>query len=149
LKNVGEAKTCRIVFKLKNVLEQLYSHYAMNVGVSGARPSNEDRNGTSSTSLGMSSGTSYEISLNQDALADYHSFWETRNLMLAWTETEKYYVEDVETPSESFDILMWWNVNSAKYPVLSLIAQDVLSIPLTTVASKFAFSTRGRVIDCF
>jgi len=141
LKNVGEAKTCRIVFKLKNVLEQLYSHYAMNVGVSGARPSNEDRNGTSSTSLGMGSGTSYEINLNQDALADYHSFWETRNLMLAWTETEKYYVEDVETPSESFDILM--------YPVLSLIAQDVLSIPLTTVASKFAFSTRGRVIDCF
>ncbi len=67
--------------------------------------------------------------------------------MLARTEIEKYYVEGVEIPSDTFDILMWWNVNSAKYPVLSLIAQDVLSIPLTTVASKSAFSTRGRVIN--
>jgi hypothetical protein len=44
---------------------------------------------------------------------------------------------------------MWWNVNSAKYPVLSLIARVVLAIPLTTIASESAFSTRGRVIDCF
>jgi len=58
-------------------------------------------------------------------------------------------VEDVETPRENFDILMWWNVNSTKYQVLSQIALDVLAIPLTTVASKFAFSTGGRIIDCF
>jgi hypothetical protein len=56
-------------------------------------------------------------------------------------------VEDVKTPSETFDILMWWKVNSAKYPVLSKIARDVLVIPITTVASKSTFSTRRRVIN--
>lgn len=58
-------------------------------------------------------------------------------------------MEGVETPSQSFDILMWWNVNSAKYPVLSQIERDVSAIPLTTVASESAFSTGGHVIDCF
>jgi hypothetical protein len=106
---------------------------------------------STSTSLGvgLGSGTSDDPDLNKDALTDFHTFRARRNLMLARTEIEKYYVEGVETPSKSFDILMWWNVNSAKYPVLSSMAQDVLAIPLTTVASESAFSTGGRVIDCF
>jgi hypothetical protein len=67
--------------------------------------------------------------------------------MLARTEIEKYFAEDVETPNETFDILMWWKINSAKCPVLSEIARDVLAILLTTVASNSAFSTGSRVID--
>ncbi|XP_062151830.1 zinc finger BED domain-containing protein RICESLEEPER 2-like [Alnus glutinosa] len=154
LSNIGEAKTDRIVFKLKNILEQLYSHYAMHdgeSGPSGARMSNEGRISSTSTSLGvgLGSGTSYDPQLNKDALKDFHTFQARRNLMLAQTEIEKYYVEGVEIPSDTFDILMWWNVNSAKYPVLSRIARDVLAIPLTTVASESAFSTGGRVIDCY
>jgi len=63
------------------------------------------------------------------------------------TEIEQYFLEDVETPSETFDILMWWKVNSTKFPILDEIARDVLAIPITTVASESAFSTGGRVID--
>jgi hypothetical protein len=88
--NICEAKTSRIVFKLKNVLEQLSSYYAMNVGGSGARPSNEGRSGTSSTSLGVGRGTSDEIDFDEDALTDFHTFQERRNLMLARTKIEKY-----------------------------------------------------------
>jgi len=63
------------------------------------------------------------------------------------TEIEQYFLEDVETPSETFDILMWWKVNSTKFPILDEIARDVLAIPITTVASESAFNTGGRVID--
>jgi hypothetical protein len=63
------------------------------------------------------------------------------------TEIKQYFLEDVETPSESFDILMWWKVNSTKFPILAEIARDVLAIPITTVASESAFSTGGRMID--
>jgi hypothetical protein len=56
-------------------------------------------------------------------------------------------LEDVETPNENFDILMWWKVNSTKFPILAEVARDVLAIPITTVASESAFSTGGRVID--
>jgi hypothetical protein len=40
-------------------------------------------------------------------------------------------------------------VNSTKFPVLAQIARIVLAIPITTVASESAFSTRGRVLDPF
>jgi hypothetical protein len=58
-------------------------------------------------------------------------------------------LEDVETLSENFNILTWWKVNSTKFSVLTEIARDVLAIPITTVASKSAFSTRGCVINPF
>jgi hypothetical protein len=34
-----------------------------------------------------------------------------------------------------------------KYPTLRKIAQDIMTIPLTTVASESAFSIGGRVIS--
>jgi len=111
LSNIGEAKTNRIVSKLKTILKQLYSHYAMNdeeSGHSGARMSNEGRSCSTSTSLGvgLGSGTTDDPGLNKDDLMNFHTFRAMRNLMLARTEIEKYYLEGVETPSQSFDILM-------------------------------------------
>jgi len=41
MNNVGEKKAEKIVTKLKNVLDQLYNHYAKSVGGSGDRLSNE------------------------------------------------------------------------------------------------------------
>jgi hypothetical protein len=38
-------------------------------------------------------------------------------------------------------------MNSTKFPIFAQIAKDVLSIPITTVASKSAFSIGGRVFD--
>ncbi|GJZ76443.1 zinc finger BED domain-containing protein RICESLEEPER 2-like protein [Tanacetum coccineum] len=48
-----------------------------------------------------------------------------------------------------FDILQWWKVNSPRYPILSLMARDLLAIPISTVASESVFSTSGRVLDSF
>lgn len=48
-----------------------------------------------------------------------------------------------------FDILGWWKNNSSKYRVLSLVARDVLAMPVSTVASKLAFSTGGHILDPF
>ncbi|KAG2670709.1 hypothetical protein I3760_14G100000 [Carya illinoinensis] len=46
-----------------------------------------------------------------------------------------------------FDTLEWWKVNDLKYCILSKMSCDILSIPITTVASESAFSASGRVID--
>jgi hypothetical protein len=34
-----------------------------------------------------------------------------------------------------------------QYPNLRLIARDILAIPITTIASKSAFSTSGRLLS--
>ena len=55
--------------------------------------------------------------------------------------------EDLDV--EDFDILMWWKMNYFRCRVLSQIARDVLAIPISTVASEFAFSIEGRVLNSF
>ncbi|GJU20501.1 zinc finger BED domain-containing protein RICESLEEPER 2 [Tanacetum coccineum] len=48
---------------------------------------------------------------------------------------------------EDFDILLWWKLNSPRFPIVSKMAKDILSIQISTVASESAFSTSGRVFD--
>ncbi|GFS46105.1 hypothetical protein Acr_00g0100220 [Actinidia rufa] len=62
------------------------------------------------------------------------------------SEIDRYLEERCEKKTPSFEIL---KLNSSKYPILSEIVRDVLAIPVSTVASKAAFSTGGRVVDQF
>jgi len=45
------------------------------------------------------------------------------------------------------DILAFWKSNQFRYPELALMARDVMSVPISTVASESAFSVSGRVLD--
>ena len=66
------------------------------------------------------------------------------------SEWARYLLESFEDPDlGDFDISMWWKMNYFRYRVLSQIACDVLAIPISTVASKFAFSIGGRVLNSF
>nr|XP_043609582.1 zinc finger BED domain-containing protein RICESLEEPER 2-like [Erigeron canadensis] len=65
------------------------------------------------------------------------------------SELDKYLKEDTEDESEGFDVLSWWKLNSPRFPILSLVARDVLAIPISTVASESVFSTSGRVLNAF
>ncbi|KAL4596310.1 hypothetical protein ACB092_12G155100 [Castanea dentata] len=62
-------------------------------------------------------------------------------------EFDHFIDEGVLKRSEDFDILGWWKSNGLKYPTLQRIARDILAIPVTTVASEFAFSTSGRLLS--
>ncbi|KAH9687240.1 putative AC transposase [Citrus sinensis] len=63
-------------------------------------------------------------------------------------EVERYLKDPVEDPINlKLNVLLWWRVNGSRYPILEKIARDVLSVPVSTMASEFAFSTGRRIID--
>ena len=45
------------------------------------------------------------------------------------------------------DVLEFWHGSSMRYPELSLMARDLLTIPVSTVASESAFSLGGKTIS--
>ena len=64
------------------------------------------------------------------------------------SELDVYLEEGVYICDDSnFDVLEWWKMNALKFKLLSKMACDFLPIPITTVASEYAFSVGGRVID--
>lgn len=65
------------------------------------------------------------------------------------TELDRYLAEECEEDCKKFDILTWWKGQSTRFPILSSLARDVLSIPISTVASESAFSTGGLILDDF
>nr|CAD1823589.1 unnamed protein product [Ananas comosus var. bracteatus] len=83
--------------------------------------------------------------------AEFDLFLETVDTMeIGKSELEIYLEEqnvrcDASTDT-TFDVLNWWKVNSHKFPILSQMAKDILSVPITTVTSKSAFSAGGRVL---
>ncbi|KAL6517377.1 hypothetical protein OROMI_033078 [Orobanche minor] len=52
--------------------------------------------------------------------------------------------QDPDTP---FDVLNFWKENEVKYGELSHLARDIMTVPLTTVASESTFSIGDRVLD--
>lgn len=45
------------------------------------------------------------------------------------------------------DVLSFWRSNKSKYTVLSVMARDILSMPITTVASESSFSIGSQIIS--
>ncbi|KAF7123687.1 hypothetical protein RHSIM_Rhsim12G0124900 [Rhododendron simsii] len=48
---------------------------------------------------------------------------------------------------QSFDILAWWKKTEKTFPILSIMARDLLTPPVSSVASESAFSAGNRVLD--
>ncbi|KAK1258107.1 hypothetical protein QJS04_geneDACA012297 [Acorus gramineus] len=66
-------------------------------------------------------------------------YYPTSNLILRQLLTEK--------EMENFDLLQWWKAHEVTFPVLSIMARDLLTPPVSTVASESSFSTSGRILS--
>ena len=81
----------------------------------------------------------------------FDRFLEAEQSIGCSNEIDKYLDDNCESRrwDVKFEILGWWKVNSNRYQVMSKLARDVLAVPVSTVASKSAFSTGGRILDPF
>ena len=82
----------------------------------------------------------------KDSLKDWteHVSAQTRGQVL--TELNNYLEDGVVPRKDDFDILNWWMSNSTKYPILSIMARDILAIPASAVHCEAALSNEGPVI---
>ena len=51
------------------------------------------------------------------------------------------------TMFRNMNVLEWWKDQYKRFPNLSLMACDLLSVPITTVALESTFSIGGRVLN--
>jgi len=107
--------------------------------------------GRSSSSINLCSSMEIDQSEMKTGLAKQKYLKKKKQVGLeSKSELDRYLGEDEEVNnSSSFDLLLWWKMNSPRFPILAQMARDILAIPISTVASESAFSTGGRVLDSF
>ncbi|KAI4306034.1 hypothetical protein L6164_029348 [Bauhinia variegata] len=66
----------------------------------------------------------------------------------AKSDLDKYLEEPLFPRNIDFNILNWWKVHTPRYPILSMMARNVLCIPMSKVPQELAFHNSGRVLDC-
>jgi hypothetical protein len=55
--------------------------------------------------------------------------------------------DPVKDWAASFDLLLWWRDHKLTYPVLSIMARDIMSVPVSTVSSESCFSCTARILE--
>ena len=127
--------------KIKKACVDLFDEYKLK---------NEKQSSKASSSLSsqtLSLGKRSRL-IMEDNLAGFEDFMAFQESSLQEKSEFDRYLEELVLPrSEDFDILAWWKTNGSKYPILQMIARDILSIPVSTVASESAFSTGGRIVN--
>jgi hypothetical protein len=64
------------------------------------------------------------------------------------SELTSYLDSDTETKFGSdFNILMWWQRHNQTYHILSILAKDVMTVPISTISSESTFSLASRVLE--
>ncbi|KAK9221894.1 hypothetical protein WN944_010325 [Citrus x changshan-huyou] len=157
------AKCVEMKEMVKNLLIKLYESYNAQYKPGGSGSASGSASGSTSGSqnltIGSGSGSNFWDLGDDDDIIIEDPFSEFSKAVAVSegspelsNELDLYLMEKTEKIAKSnlgtkFDILLWWRVNSANYPILSSIARDVLAIPVFTVASESAFSTGGRILN--
>jgi hypothetical protein len=64
------------------------------------------------------------------------------------SELSSYIDSDTVTQfGADFNILNWWQRHKLTYPILALLAKDVLTVSASTISSESTFSLAGRVLE--
>ena len=56
------------------------------------------------------------------------------------------YLDEGSYVGNDLDVLEYWKLNKHRFPELAIMACDILSIPITTIASESSFSIGGRIL---
>ena len=127
----------------RKTMDMLYDYYSRVDSPNVVVPSKSERTHIEADTIGCSN--SYAMVNSR-----YERFLKAEKSIGCSNEIERYLAENFESRRDvKFEILGWWKANSDRYQVLSKMARDMLAVPVSTVASESAFSTRWRILDPF
>ncbi|XP_071723617.1 zinc finger BED domain-containing protein DAYSLEEPER [Rutidosis leptorrhynchoides] len=85
--------------------------------------------------------------LSDNGLADFDMYIMETTSQQHKSELDQYLDESLLPRVQDFDVIGWWKMNKTKYPTLSKMARDILSVPVCTVAVDSIFSTKNKELD--
>ncbi|OMO60971.1 hypothetical protein CCACVL1_23785 [Corchorus capsularis] len=81
------------------------------------------------------------------SLIEFQSYESDDSTSSNKSQLELYLEEPRVLITMPYDVLAYWKDNYARYPELATMARDIMTIPITTVASESTFSMGGRVVN--
>ena len=55
--------------------------------------------------------------------------------------------DNVTAYEDDFDLLLWWRDHKLTYPIISIMARDIMSVPVSTISLESCFSLTERIIE--
>ncbi|CAL2228299.1 unnamed protein product [Prunus armeniaca] len=105
--------------------------------------------GISSTSNSVRSHVDDMVSKEcMDVMKEFDTFESEESVTSSQKSQLQLYLDEPKIDRKiNLNVLDFWKANQFRYPELSILARDVLSIPISTVAYEASFSVGGRVLD--
>ncbi|KAK3189036.1 hypothetical protein Dsin_028597 [Dipteronia sinensis] len=133
---------------VKTLLYELYDEYikvygpSLNIDV--PQTQNVSRSSSSSSSF-VNLGYNLLSKKTKKLRGSSSSSSTTYSELESYLSTSFGFIEDTE--DKKFDILHWWKEHERYFPILAMIAKQILSTPVSTVAVEQQFSAGGNILD--
>ncbi|KAK7264890.1 hypothetical protein RJT34_32503 [Clitoria ternatea] len=85
--------------------------------------------------------------LSDNGLTDFDAYIMETSSQQMKSELDQYLEESLLPRVPDFDVLGWWKLNKLKYPTLSKMARDILSVPVSSVPPDSVFDTKTKEMD--
>jgi hypothetical protein len=85
--------------------------------------------------------------LSDNGLTDFDVYIMETSSQQMKSELDQYLEESLLPRVQEFDVLGWWKLNKMKYPTLSKMARDIVSIPVSTTAPDSVFDDTSKEMD--
>uniref|UniRef100_A0A0R0I8W9 BED-type domain-containing protein n=1 Tax=Glycine max TaxID=3847 RepID=A0A0R0I8W9_SOYBN len=85
--------------------------------------------------------------LSDNGLKDFDAYIMETSSQQTKSELDQYLEKSLLPRVPDFDVLGWWKLNKIKYPTVSKMARDILSIPVSTVAPDSVFYSKSKEMD--
>ncbi|GFZ20846.1 BED zinc finger and hAT dimerization domain-containing protein DAYSLEEPER [Actinidia rufa] len=89
------------------------------------------------------------LSSDELGLTDFDMYIMETTSQQSRSELDQYLEESLLPRVHEFDVLGWWKLNKTKYPTLSKMARDILTIPVCTLGPDSVFDTVRKEMDSY